>query len=80
MNCKDTFHHGDILLSLPQVLGVVGVSKATLYRHIAEGAFPRPIRVGQHRVSWIEAEVHGYLTQRIQERNEALQGGGGNHD
>lgn len=37
-------------------LGVIPVSKATLYRMIAAGKFPKPRKLG-HRSIWVEEDV-----------------------
>jgi excisionase family DNA binding protein len=47
--------HPEQLLTLEQAASQLAVSKRTLYRMIASGEFPRPIRVGGScRVSQIE--------------------------
>lgn len=35
--------------------------RATIYSWVKAGLFPRPIRVGPHRVGWVEAEIDAYL-------------------
>ena len=70
MEYKKEFQPGDVLLGLKLVLKIVGISKAQIYRLVADGVFPRPLKIGKHRVAWVEAEVHAYLTARIQQRNQ----------
>lgn len=54
----------DRLLRLPQVMERVPGCRAWIYARIAEGTFPKPIRIGRsafwserHVNSWIEAHV-----------------------
>lgn len=44
------------LLRLPQVLEMVPLAKASIYRRIAEGAFPAPVKSGRTSM-WRECEV-----------------------
>lgn len=51
----------DRLLRLRQVLDRVGLSKATLYRKISAGEFPKPVSVGRISVRWRETDVGGWI-------------------
>ncbi len=53
-----------------QVIAVTGLSKATIYRYMDKGAFPRPIPLGERSVGWIEEEVMAWLVSRAQARDE----------
>lgn len=53
------------LLRLPQVLARVGVSRATLYTRIKEGAFPRPVALGPRSVAWPSDEVESWIRSRV---------------
>jgi prophage regulatory protein len=48
-----------------------GESKTSIYRKMAEGKFPRPIRLGPKAVAWLEHELDDYLAARLRERDEA---------
>jgi len=50
-------------LRLPDILELVPVSKATLYRWIAAGEFPRQRRLTRtgSTVAWPTAQVHAWL-------------------
>jgi prophage regulatory protein len=50
-------------LRLPDILELVPVSKATLYRWIAAGEFPRQRRLTRtgSTVAWSTAQVHAWL-------------------
>jgi prophage regulatory protein len=45
---------------------VTGLSRSTVYNRISEGSFPTPISLGGRAVGWIEAEIQGWLEDRIQ--------------
>lgn len=35
-----------------------------------KGGFPRPIKLGEHSVGWVEEEVIAWIESRIQARDE----------
>jgi prophage regulatory protein len=60
------------VLSYKQVRELVLFSRQHWDRLIAEGKAPRPIRLGEHRVGWLEDEVHAWLKERIEARDRQL--------
>jgi prophage regulatory protein len=52
-----------------QVEERTGSTRSTLYRWIANGTFPRPIRLGSRSVAWLEHEVGDWLAQRALARD-----------
>ncbi len=63
------------LLRLDQVLDRVPISKSSVLRQVAEGRFPRPVRVGERRVAWLEDEIVAWQTALVAKRDEADQAG-----
>jgi prophage regulatory protein len=57
------------LLRLPEVLSRVPLSKSTVLRKVADGSFPRPVRLGERRVAWVENEIIEWEQERIEERD-----------
>lgn len=53
------------VLRRPQVEAITGLSCSTIYASMAEGTFPRPVRLGLRAVGWIESEVIGWVEARI---------------
>jgi len=51
-----------------QVLSRLNFHRSTLWRQIAKGAFPRPIKIGANSNGWIEAEIDAWLHARMDER------------
>lgn len=46
------------------VLALLGVSKATLWRWRREGVFPHPIQLGPNTVGWRRGDVDEWLASR----------------
>jgi prophage regulatory protein len=59
------------LLRLEEVLSRVCLSKSSLLRQVGQGVFPRPIRVGERRVAWVEDEIVAWQAARVAARDEA---------
>lgn len=54
-----------ILLRLPRVLACKGSSRSTLYAHIDQGLWTRPVRLGARAVGWPADEVEALNAARI---------------
>jgi prophage regulatory protein len=54
----------DRILRRPTVTARTGLSRATIYRYIASGAFPRPVQLTAHAVGWKESEIQAWLDSR----------------
>jgi len=48
-------------LRLNAVLDKTGLSRATLYRKIQDGTFPKQITIGRRCVAWLESEVEEWM-------------------
>jgi prophage regulatory protein len=55
------------ILHLREVQRLNSLSRASIYRGIAAGTFPKPIRLtpGGHRVGWREADVEAWLNDPL---------------
>ena len=53
------------LLRRPEVEARTGLARSTIYARMAEGTFPRPVRLGKQSVGWIESDIDEWLDQRI---------------
>lgn len=53
------------ILRLPAVKASTGLSRSTLYLRIAQGVFPRPVRLGGRAVGWPANEVASINAARI---------------
>ncbi len=56
-------------LRIAEVSHRVGLSKATIYRMISRGSFPRPHRpTNGHAVRWAESEIDDFMTAVLEDR------------
>jgi prophage regulatory protein len=58
-----------VLERLPQVKARTGLSRSEIYRRIAIGDFPAPVKLGQRASAWGKHEVDAWISQRIAERD-----------
>lgn len=57
-------------LRLPAVKSRVGYGRASIYRLIAAGQFPRPYSLGARAVGWLESEIDSWIEGRINGQSE----------
>ena len=53
------------ILRRPAVSARTGLARSTVYKLIAEGRFPTPIRLGPRSVGWLEHEIDAWIQTRI---------------
>jgi predicted DNA-binding transcriptional regulator AlpA len=58
-------------LSPRQTCEHVTVSRSTLDRLVAAGEFPKPIRITERRLAYVESEVAAWLEAKVSERTAA---------
>jgi prophage regulatory protein len=44
----------------------IGLSRSTIYQAIADGEFPKPIRIGKRAVGWPQSTISKWLSERAQ--------------
>lgn len=52
------------LLRMSEVIAMTKLSRTAINDLVADGIFPRPIRVGARAVRWFEHEVLAYINSR----------------
>ncbi len=52
------------LLRKPEVLNRTGLATSTLYAYMAQGTFPKPVKIGPRNVAWPEAAVSDWIASR----------------
>ena len=57
------------LLRLREVCRRTGKSRSEVYRRIAAGDFPQPVKVGERASAWPEHEVAAWIAGRIAARD-----------
>ncbi len=57
------------ILRLKDVIEKTGLARSTIYKYVCAGTFPKPIPLGGRSVGWVDAEVHRWITERIENRD-----------
>lgn len=60
------------LIKLKQVMDCTGLARSTVYKFMADGQFPKPVKLGSKMVAWVESEVQEWIKQRMSERDILL--------
>jgi prophage regulatory protein len=53
------------IIKIRQVQARTGVSRSGLYQKVADGNFPKPIKLGARASGWILSEVDAWVAERI---------------
>jgi prophage regulatory protein len=53
-------------MRVEEVAAVTGLSRATIYKYVAERTFgfPRQVRLGPNRAAWVRSEIEGWIEER----------------
>jgi prophage regulatory protein len=57
------------LLRLPRVKARAGLSRSEIYRRIASGKFPAPVKLGKRASAWQSHEIDKWIADRVAERD-----------
>jgi prophage regulatory protein len=63
------FPHGSVrnkdmnerIVRRPQVESQTGLSRSTIYSKMADGTFPKPVKLGENSVGWKESEIQNWI-------------------
>jgi prophage regulatory protein len=58
-------------LRLSEVRRRVPYGRASIYRLIAAGQFPRPYSLGARAVAWLESDIDAWIESRIDKQQQA---------
>lgn len=50
------------LLRLREVLQLIPLSRATIYRRMADGTFPKALKLGERTVAWRYTDIAAYIS------------------
>ena len=56
------------LLSMKQASAMTTLSVSSIKRMMVAGTFPKPVRLGESRIAFVDAEIHAWVRARIAER------------
>lgn len=59
------------LIRISEVVRRAGLSRPSIYKKIAAGYFPSPIKIGSAS-AWVEHEVEGWIQARITEARRVV--------
>ena len=59
-----------MFVRLPTVLATTGLGRSTIYRLVAEGSFPSPVKLGRRAVAWRWADIERWGCSRSESTNE----------
>ena len=57
------------LIKLKQVMDCTGLARSTVYKFMADGQFPKPVKLGSKMVAWVEGEVLGWINTKVAKRD-----------
>lgn len=55
----------DRIVRLKTVLDRTGLSRATVYRKIGDGTFPRQLRISVHGAGWRESAINHWIENPV---------------
>ncbi len=64
-NSDQTQEDKPVLIRIAQVMAITGVSRASIYKAIKRGVFPKSIRTNMGATAWVESEIYGYVQNQI---------------
>ena len=53
-----------MIVRRPEVERMTGLSRASIYRLMAAGEFPTPIRIGARAIGWRVGDIEAWLASR----------------
>ena len=56
------------IIRKPELLNMIGLSDASVWRMEKEGTFPKRLRLGGNSCGWLESEITGWLAERAAAR------------
>jgi len=62
---NDTVQQRLSILRRKQVQARTGLARSTIYLHIKNGTFPRPVPLGPRAVGWLESDVSDWIAERV---------------
>lgn len=54
-----------VLMRLPAVMGVVELSKSTIYAKVAAGTFPAPVKISSRAIAWKSSEIEAWILECV---------------
>lgn len=64
-------NHPARILARREVEARTGLSRSYIYKLSKDSAFPKPVKLTEYRIGWIESEIQAWIEQRIRARDAA---------
>jgi len=48
-----------------KVQHITGLSRSSIYAMVADGTFPKQIKIGRRAVAWVEADIDDWMLSRV---------------
>jgi len=61
-----------VIIRLPEVKGMTGLGRSKIYALIAEGTFPKQVKLGCSSSGWVESEVQQWINDCVADRDNAV--------
>ena len=61
------------LIKRIEVESRTGLGRSSMYEQIKEEQFPKPIKIGQRSVAWIESEIDDWIKEKINSQRSRLE-------
>jgi prophage regulatory protein len=45
----------------------VGLKQSSIYNKMKAGDFPKPVKISERAVGWVESEINDWIASRIEE-------------
>ncbi|MEE9426054.1 MAG: AlpA family phage regulatory protein [Methylococcales bacterium] len=58
-------------IRIGEVITETGIPRSGIYQLIAEGNFPRQVKLGKRSSAWVNTEIADWIDKRIAERDDA---------
>ncbi|MDO6562643.1 AlpA family phage regulatory protein [Amphritea sp. 1_MG-2023] len=59
-------------MKLRTVMDITCLARSTIYKHIADGIFSKPVSLGERAVAWVESEVQDWGLGKIEQSDGSL--------
>lgn len=59
------------LIKLKEVIAKTSICRTSIYSKIAEGKFPKPVKLGARASAWLESEIDQWINDRLSERDNS---------
>lgn len=48
-----------------QIEDITGLARSTIYEHMKAGKFPKPVKIGDRAVAWLQSDIQAWQDELI---------------